>query len=229
MASLGAGYVWGCKPAFELVGEYESTESLVKPDQYSMSFTTGTLLHQESVKLAELYLEDNDWNSVRDRVLDENLLQTRTVKTSKTVCRVIISRLKTLAPPEMELLVHGSTQEQGYLLWMAICRRHAFIAEFGVEVLRERYISLKTDLPQEEFDAFFNRKSDWHPELDEIRPSTRAKLRQVLFKILREADLLTPGNTIHAALLTPALLEAIPPGHRQDVQRFPVFESDLRR
>ena len=200
----------------------------MKPERYSLSFTTGSLFHRESVELAALFLNLGDWNAVRGKVISGNLLQARTLNTLKRVCREIISRLKTLDPRQIDLLVHGSVQEQGYLLWIAVCRRYQFIADFAVEVIRERYISLKMDLHYEDFDSFFNRKSEWHPELDEIRPATRNKLRQVLFKILREADLLTTDNTIHAAMLSPRLLEVIPRGSHQDILIFPVFECDLR-
>lgn len=193
-----------------------------------MSFTTGGLFHQESVKLAVLYLELNDWNSVRDKVLSENLLQARTLNTSKRVCREIISRLKNLSPNELDLLVTTHSQDQNYLLWLAICRRYRFIGDFAIEVLRERYITLKTNLSYEDFDFFFNKKSEWHTELDDIRPTTRNKLRQVLFKILKEAELLTPTNSINAAILSHRILKAIPTDRRQDLLFFPAFESDLK-
>lgn len=193
-----------------------------------MSFTAGSLFHRESVKLAELYLDLGDWNSVREKVTVENLLQTRTLNTLKRVCREIISRLKTLSNVELEFLVEGSPQEQGYILWIAICRRYRFIGDFAFEVLRERYITLKADLNPEDFDSFFNRKSEWHSELEEISPITRSKLRQVLFKMLREADLLTANKMINAALLSPRMLDVIPQGSRRDVLYLPVFESDLK-
>ena len=197
-------------------------------DRYSMSFTTGGLFQRESVKLAVLYLEFKDWNAVRDKVLSDNLLQARTLNTSKRLCREIISRLKTLGSHDLDLLVNATSQEQGYLLWIAACRRYKFIADFAVEVIRERYITLKANLNYEDFDSFFNRKSEWHVELDEIRPATRNKLRQVLFKMLREADLLAANNTIHAAMLSPRLLDAISQGRRQDLLMFPVFESETQ-
>lgn len=197
-------------------------------ERYSMSFTTGGLFHPESIKLAALYLELGDWRSVRGRVIAENLLQTRTLSTLKRVCSEVVSRLRTLSQSELEFLVEGSRQEQAYLLWLALCRRYRFIADFAIEVLRERYVTLKTDLTVEDFDSFFNRKSDWHSELDEITPATRGKLRQVLFKILREADLLTDNNMINAAMLSPRLLELIHQGGHGDVLCFPVFESDLK-
>ncbi len=197
-------------------------------DRYIMSFSTGGLFHRESVKLVELYLDLYDWESVRDKVIAENLLQTRTLNTLKRVCREIGSRLKTLSQSELEFFVEGNHQEQAYILWLAVCRRYRFIADFAIEVLRERFITLKTDLNYEDFDSFFNRKSEWHMELDEITPATRGKLRQVLFKMLREADLLTANNMINAAMLSPRLLELIHQGSRRDVLFFPVFESDLK-
>ncbi|MBK7352716.1 MAG: DUF1819 family protein [Nitrosomonas sp.] len=198
-------------------------------DRYSMSFTTGSLFHRESVKLAALYLDLGDWDSVRDKVISENLLQTRTLNTLKRVCREIISRLKTLNLSELKFLLETSHQEQAYLLWLAVCRRYRFIADFAIEVLRERYITLKTDLNYEDFDSFFNQKSEWHSELDEVRPATRSKLRQVLFKILREADLLSANNIISAAMLSQQLIDLISHCSRREILYFPIFESDLKR
>lgn len=195
---------------------------------YSMSFTTGGLFYHESVKLAALYLEHRDWNIVRDRVLTENLLQARTINTSKRICREVISRLKSLTPSELDLLVQIIPQEQGYLLWLAVCRQYRFIAEFALEVIRERYITLKTDLKNEDFDSFFNKKSEWHAELDGIKPSSRIKLRQVLFKILREAGLLSSKNTIISAIFSKILLEVISQGNKRDLLFFPAFESELK-
>ena len=197
--------------------------------KYSMSFTTGTLFHQESVNLAKLFLEFQDWNLVRSIVLSKNLLQSRTVNTSKRVCREVCSRLKTLSNAQLDLLVHGSAQDQGYLLWLAVCRRYKFIADFAVEIVREKYISLQFVLSYDDFDFFFNKKSEWYEELDKIKPATRTKSRQILFKMLREADLLTSNNLINPAMLSPQILSAISDEHRPNLLIFPAFESELKR
>ena len=196
-------------------------------ERYSMSFTTGSLFHRESVQLALLFLELNNWDAVRERVLDDNLMQSRTLNARRRICSEVISRLKTLTSAEIELLAHGTAQEQRYLLWIAICRRYKFIHDFAVEVVRERYISLKTDLHYEDFDSFLNMKSHWHEELENIHPVTRKKTRQVLFKILREAELLNMDDTINVAILPPRLLKTIPSESLHDLLVFPFFESDL--
>lgn len=197
-------------------------------DRYILSFTTGGLFQNESLNLAMLYLEFGDWDSVRDKAIAENILQARTTNSLNRIFREVVARLKTLNIGELEFLVESSHQEQAYLLWLAVCRRYKFIADFAVEVLRERYISLKADLTHVDFDSYFYRKSEWHLELEEISPMTRNKLRQVLFKILREADLLTTNNLINAAMLSPRILELIHQGGHSDILYFPIFESDLK-
>lgn len=194
-----------------------------------MSFTTGGLFHSESIEIAALYLDLGDWNAVRDKVVAENLLQTRALSTLKRSCREVIERLKTLSFDEIQFLIDGPHQEQAYLLWIAICRRYSFIADFAVEVLRERYLTLKTNLTHEDFDSFFNQKSEWHVELEKLTPATRGKLRQVLFKILREAELLTMQGMINNAMLSRKLLEVVCRLNPRDISYFPIFESDLKR
>lgn len=197
--------------------------------KYGMSFTTGGLFHRESVEVATLYLDLGDWSSVRDKVIAENLLQTRAMSTLKRNCREITSRLKMLNSDEIRLLIDGDSQEQAYLLWISVCRRYSFIADFSVEVLRERYLTLKTDLTHEDFDSFFNQKAEWHDELDTLTPATVGKLRQVLFKILREAGLLTTDCIINNATLSSRLLSVVGGRNSRDLSYFPIFESDLKR
>ena len=196
--------------------------------KYSMSFTAGSIFFQESVKFAELYLEFGNWDETKNYIIHQNILQARTLNTSKRICTEIISRLKKMNKQELEFLLDSNSQDQAYLLWLAICRRYQFIGDFAIEVLRERFISLKTDLNYIDFDSFFNQKSEWHVELENIKSSTRNKLRQVLFKILREADLLTENNLINVATLSPSLIEIICQNDKREILYFPLFESNLQ-
>jgi hypothetical protein len=196
--------------------------------QYSMSFTTGALLSHESILMAELYQELANWDAVRDQVIAENRLQVRTLNASKRICREITSRLKLLTPAQLDLLREGARQEQGYLLWLAVCKRYRFIYEFAAEVVREKYLRLDLDLTYEDYNAFFNAKAEWHPEVEQLAPRTREKQRQFLFKMMREADLLTNDHRIIPALLTPRLVDVI----RQDAAAyfaiFPVSEAEIK-
>lgn len=196
-------------------------------EKYSLSFTSATLLHRESVLVAELYLQMKDWNEVRNKVIAGNLLQSRTLNTSKRIYSEVGSRLKTCSLKELAFLTNGTLEEQGHLLWMAICRRYKFIGDFSTEVLRERCFSLKYVLTYDDFDAFFDRKAEWHDELEEIQPSTKKKLRQFLFKMLREVGFLIGKTTINPIILSPRLLKLMAKNNYQDICFFPTLDSHL--
>jgi len=197
--------------------------------KYSMSFTTGALFHHESVNLTRLYLEKGDWNKVRDEVITRNLLQARTTNSAKRICSEICSRLKRLNTDELGFLVEGDHQEQVYLLWLAVCRRYRFIYDFSTEVIRERFLTLRYDLRYVDYDAFFNAKMEWHEELERITTTTRNKLRQVMFKMLREAELLNSDNSIIPAMLSPRLINVICSHSERDLRLFPIMETELQR
>ncbi|WP_233420308.1 MULTISPECIES: BrxA family protein [Halomonadaceae] len=88
--------------------------------RYRISFTSGSLYHRESVKLADLYLSLRDWEEVRAQALHDNLLQARTESTAKRTCREAIARLKTLAESELTFLAEANHQDQAHTLLLVI-------------------------------------------------------------------------------------------------------------
>lgn len=197
-------------------------------DKYRMSFTAGTLLQQESVNIAEIYLKTVSWDVAREDVLSKNILQAKTESTAKRICLELCARLKYLHEDELELLVEGDHQEQAYLLWLAVCRCYRFIYEFSTEVIREHFLTLKYDLRHEDYDAFFNAKIEWHEELEKITDSTNYKLRQVLFKMLHEAELLNANDSIIPAMLSSRLIDVICKHSAQDLRIYPVMDTQLQ-
>ena len=142
------------------------------PESYVLSFTAASVLRTESVRLAELYVDLKDWDAVRERAVAGNLLQARKTASAIRVCRELAFRLQGLSADELELLRDGNAQEQDQLLWVAICRRYRLVAEFALEVVRERFLSFGGPLTLDDFDAFYDRKADWADELDIIAPVT---------------------------------------------------------
>ena len=189
-------------------------------NKYSMSFTTAALLYRESIMVAELVAEMGEWDAVRSLVITENRLQIRTLNAAKRTYREITSRINQLTPTQLDLLINGSRQEQNHLLWLAICKRYRFIYDFSVEIIREKYLRLDLDLSYDDYDLYFNDKAEWHPEVARVTEATRLKGRQVVFKMLREAELMTNQNRLIPVLLTPSLIEVI---QQDDSAHFAIF------
>jgi hypothetical protein len=178
-------------------------------EKYSMSFTTGGLHYHESIKVAELFLELGDWSAVRELVFEKNLLQGRSMSTTKRLFRETSSRLKRLTEDQISILGDGSRQEQNQVLWLAVCKRFRFIHDFAVEVVREKFLRMDMELTREDYNAFFNAKAEWHDELEQLARDTKIKLKQVVFKMMREADLLSRSHTIIPPILTPRVVSVI--------------------
>lgn len=198
-------------------------------ERYRLSFTTGGLFLQEAPLVAGRFLSLGDWSQTRDKVRQENLLQVRTEAAATRISKELVARLEQLDGEELELLVEGSLREQGYLLWAAACRRYIFIRDFAIEVLREYHLSRRHKVTPGDYDAFFNAKALWHAELDGLAVSTQHKLRQNLFRMLREADLLTEQGLIQPALLTPHLARLIANHGHENLLVFPAMDSEIQR
>jgi len=196
---------------------------------YRLSFTTGGLFINESSMAVDLYSKSRDWQHVRDQIRSENLLQVRTAAAALRISKEVVARLEHLSSDEIVALAQGSVRDRGYLLWAATCRRYAFIREFSTEVLREYFITLRQSLALKDFDAFFNGKAMWHKELDDTAVTTQMKLRQNLFRMMREADLLSETNVIQPAILSSTITSLLASKGRDALLIFPISDSDIDR
>ncbi len=196
---------------------------------YNMSFSSGGLFFSESMRIAEIYLENKDWKLVRDNVLNNNILQARTESSLKRTTREVIPRLRLLTGDQLKLLISGSRHEQNLLLWLGVCKRHEFIKDFAVEIIREKYLRLSYELTQQDYDIFYNRKSEWHPELERLSETTRKKLRQVLFRITREAELVTSEDMIVPVFYTEDLAQVIIKDNVSWFNIYPISDLDIAK
>lgn len=198
------------------------------PDHYRLSFTTGGLFRLEAPLVAKHYLDTYDWVETRSHVREANMLQVRTAAAALRVSKEVIARLEQLSDKELAFLVDGSPHGVSQLMWVAACRRYAFIAEFAREVVRERALLLQRQLAYGDFDAFFNAKALWHVELDQLADSTRHKLRQNLFRMLREADIITDKHLIQPAVLSPELARLLAGRGEDQLLMFPATDREIK-
>jgi len=188
---------------------------------YTLSFTVGGLLSREAAILAPIYTDARDWVVVRDVAVEENLLTTRTRSTGVRLVRETIARLSALADSEVECLTELTGTERSHLMWAAACRRYSLVGEFAEEVLRERFLTLAGRVTYENYDSFYRAKAMWNDELDTISEATYRKLRQVLFKMMVEAELLTTAGTIEPVLLSTRIASFLDARTPSDIRFFP--------
>jgi len=196
---------------------------------YKLSFTVGGLLYRESLVVVDEYSKGLNWEQTVEKVNSQNLLQARTQSAGKRVLREIIVRLKLLNEEQLELIRHGSHHDQLHLLWLAACKRYELLRDFGSEVIRDKFLQLDIVVRPDDFDKFLESKAVWHQEIEKLTDSTRTKLRQVTFLMLREADIISADNVIQPVVLSAEIAKAIQSDSTSLFSVFPVSESDVRR
>ncbi len=169
------------------------------------------------------YLRSRDWVTVRRAVIEKNLLQARTTSSSVRVTRETIQRLSVFDESELELVAESSLTERRHLMWVAACRRYELIGDFAEEVVRERFLLMTPTVGTGDFERFMTGKILWHPELDELKSSTRAKLRQCLFRMLHEAGFRSEEGVIVPAVLSERVHEALAARGPSDIRFFPTI------
>lgn len=189
---------------------------------YRMSFTTGGLFLNESIEVARLHRDGEAWDDTAKRALDQGATALPKSASNRRSLREITNRLRVLTDTECRFLLEDADRtDQQALLWIAICRAYRFVGEFTVEVLRERHLSYQMDLPLSSFDTALENKAEWDEGLASLSMSTRRKLRQVLFRIMREAGILSQDNRIQAAILSSQLRTLIRENKPGELAYFP--------
>ncbi|NCP44511.1 MAG: hypothetical protein AUK60_00345 [Rhodobacteraceae bacterium CG2_30_10_405] len=194
---------------------------------YKMSFAVGGLLLNESVQVARLHRSSETWEVTLQRALEVGVTSLPKAASRRRTLREIVNRVSTLSTVELDFLVEEADRnDQQALLWLATCRAYRFVREFATEVLRERYLSFQFDLPLESFDILFAAKAEWDDGVAGISPSTRAKLRQVLFRMMREANVISDDNRILSAYVSPRFKAIVEANSPQDLVLFPGLARD---
>ena len=197
-----------------------SNSSAAEP-RYALNFVSRSLLTRETTLLAEMREPEESWESVRDRAVSVNALQARTHRSGVRLTREAVRRLVVLSDAEVEFLLGAAPRERGYLMWAAACRAYPFIGDFAEQVLRERYLILASTISPEHLEGFVLRQAMWHPELEDLSDSMRAGIRQTVFRMMREADLVTRDGEIVPALLSGQLADLLTAAGRDDLRFFP--------
>ena len=189
---------------------------------YKMSFVTGGLFLNESIEVARMHNPGEAWDETIRRALEHGVSSLPKAASRRRTLREIVNRISTLGEEELSFLVEeADRQDQQALLWLATCRAYRFVREFAAEVIHERFLSFKLDLPLETFDVLFEAKAEWDEGLNGISATTRAKLRQVLFRMMREANVITPESRILAAYVSPELKAMLARNCPSDLDLFP--------
>ena len=196
-----------------------SNNSLPKQIKYRLSFGTGNAYIYESNLILKKYLENKDWKETEKYSIENNILQTNTLSSAKRIFREISLRLKSLSNEEQEFFIKSNYVDQSILIWISICRTYKFIGDFSSIIISEKFNSYQLEINYNDFNYFFEKQIVFHEELSLLKDSTRKKLRQVIFRIMKDLNLLSKNMEI-TPLMPSVELKKISKTTKKDLKLF---------
>jgi hypothetical protein len=186
------------------------------PTPYNFSFTAASLRPELARIVAECYREAGNWAAAREQILATNALQARRARSAARLESELRQRLTELTEEQLTLLTSAPAEDRAALAWLAAMKRSRFHFDYAAEVLRDMLAVHEPLLRPSDYERFTEAKSAAHPELARLSNSSRAKVREVLLHMLREAGLLGGRarrggalGTIMRPVLSPAVLHSI--------------------
>ena len=173
--------------------------------KYRLSFGLGGLYASEKKYILNFYLEKNDWLLVEEQCVKQNIFQFNSLNSTKRTAKEICIRLQKLSIKEINFYLQTSIHDQCILAWIAVCRTYKFIEDFTIKVVMDAFDSYRFKISYSDFDFFYEEQIQFHQELEHIKETTRKKLRQILFRMMKEVGFLNKFNEITPIVPSPAL------------------------
>ena len=179
-----------------------STQGLKKT--YDGGIVAGSLLVPESREIARLLLQGDDKNAWKDAIMKGNILQKRSPETAKRQGRLIQKRLSLMSPDHWEMVAEGHAALATQAVMAAAIKHSHLIGDFMLSVVREHWRTFQKTISNSDWHHFMENCAQLDPRVEAWTEKTRAKIKQVVFRILAEAGYIQSTKSL---LLQPVSIE----------------------
>lgn len=170
---------------------------------YNAEISAGSLMLRESRKVAKLLLAGADEKTWHQAIYVDNILQKKVPATAKRMARLIRNRLEPMSPDLWKLIVNGSAETSLQALLAAAIHHSRLLGDFLNNVVKEKYRIFDKQVTVQDWKKFLYTCELRDSVVTQWTETTRAKLGQVIFRILAEARYLDSTRSLK---LTPVSL-----------------------
>ena len=160
-------------------------------NKYSVSFTAASLELDEFRLCAEAFINNGyTWSDSSNVIEQANVLGKVNPKTASRKLSEFKKRIATLNDEQLDLLVTGSYEDVKKIAFLSCVKAYPLLRDYCYEVLARKIISFDRKATKYELDQFIDSKALVSPELAKVSEMTLAKVKQVMRRMLAQADLL---------------------------------------
>ncbi|WP_043600971.1 DUF1819 family protein [Solidesulfovibrio magneticus] len=172
--------------------------------RFNGEIVAGSLMVNESRKIADLLLQGLDEKAFYAALLMDNVLQKRSPATTRRQSKLIRNRLLPLHEDFWIMIRDGSHEQAVQTLLAAAIMHSRILGDFIRNVVNLQLKTFQSQVTYREWDAYFEECKQIDPTVVEWSDSTIKKIRQVVFRILAEAKIIDSTRNlkiIHFSLL----------------------------
>lgn len=143
--------------------------------------------------------------------IDAKLLGREKRETTRRQFRELKHRVKTLTTEQIDILATGNLDQQKQIIHLALCKTYRFYSDFVTEVLAEKVQLYDYSITDLDYNSFISKKKVDHPELENLAPTTQKKVKQVMYRMLGQVELIdsTKSPTLQIPILDAKIEQAI--------------------
>lgn len=171
--------------------------------RYNAEISAGSLLPLESRRVATLLLSNPDLAEWQHAIETENILQKKTPATARRQARLLCRRLTTLDADAWRMIAERESEVVVQLLLAAAVKHSPLLGDFMLHVYADRQRRLEPTLSPSDWQDFLAECAHRDAAVAGWSVSTKAKLFQVIVRILTEANYLQSARSMK---LTPQSL-----------------------
>jgi Putative inner membrane protein (DUF1819) len=171
--------------------------------RYNAEISAGSLLPLESRRIASLLLTEPDPSAWQHAIETENILQKKTPATARRQARLLRRRLTTLNAQAWQMMTERESEVVTQLLLASAVKHSQLLGDFMLRVYADRQRRLEPALAPIDWQDFLAECAHYDAAVAGWSDSTKAKLFQVVVRILAEAKYLESARSMR---LTPQSL-----------------------
>ena len=173
---------------------------------YNAEISAGSLLLLESKRIAALLLVQPDEVAWVHAIEIENILQKKTPATARRQARLIRRRLSTLDAAGWKLIAERESEVTNQLLLAAAVKHSQLLGDFMRNVYASCQRRLEPSIVPTDWEDFLTECAHQDPAVTNWSDTTKAKLFQVIVRILAETKYLVTAKTMQ---LSPRALHPV--------------------
>ena len=173
---------------------------------YSTKLTGEPFLYKETKIIAEYLLNGEAPLVLKKRNVEENLIMQKTKGSITRSNSPIFRRLGIMDKDMMREFVESDIDTSKHILLYSIMKTDRLVLDFMLDVYKDKILMRKEYIEKYDIDNWYEEKCILSQTLNEKTETTRAKLKQVIMKILQDSGLVIKEKT-NFRIIRPLLKE----------------------